>query len=81
MLLSTAAAMLHSSIVRIFTFRMVGSWLTRVMLKPSSVALTDEAICAVALAFAIAVTFVYPERLQLNADSAINIGNYMGKCF
>jgi hypothetical protein len=56
---------------------MVGSWLTQVMLKPSSVALTDEAICAVALAFTIAVTFVYPERLQLNADSAINIDNYI----
>ena len=53
MLLSTAAAMLHSSIVRIFTFWMVSIWLTRVMLKPLSVALTDKAICAVALAFAI----------------------------
>lgn len=56
MLLFTAAAMLHSSIVRIFTLWMVGSWLTRVILKPLSVALTAEAICTVALVFAIMVT-------------------------
>ena len=48
--------LLHSSIVRIFTLWMVGSWLSRVILKPLSVALTAEAICAVALVFAIMVT-------------------------
>ena len=47
--LSTAAAMLQSSIVRVFTLRMVGSWLSRVMGYPSSVVLTDAAICAAAL--------------------------------
>ena len=56
MLLSIAAVMLHRSFMRIFTLWMVGSWLTGVMLKPSSVALMDEVICAVALAFAIVVT-------------------------
>ncbi len=64
--LSTAAAMLHSSIVRSFTLRIVGSWLTLVMVYPSSVVLTDEAICAAALVVAIVVALM----LQLNADRA-----------
>ena len=47
--LSTTATMLHSSIVRIFTLQMVGSWLNRVMLYLSRVALMEEAICDTAL--------------------------------
>ncbi len=66
LVLSTAAAMLHSSIVRSFTLRIVGCWLTLVMLYPSSVVLTVEAICAAALVVAI----VFQLMLQLNADRA-----------
>ena len=54
-MLYTAAAMLHSSIMRIFMLRMVGSWLTRVKSYPSRVTLTAEAICATALVKAMAV--------------------------
>ena len=56
-MLSAAAAMLHNSIVRIFTLRMVGSWLTWVMLYPSRVALTAKAIYTTALVDAMAVAF------------------------
>jgi hypothetical protein len=57
--------------LRSFMLQMVGIVLTQVMLKLSSVAFRAEAICTVALVFAIVVTLFILTEIQLNADSVI----------